>query len=334
MRFNLSGRHILGWASLLTVLLVPTQGLDLSGAAQEAPCSQTVHTSARLQRAIDQVEAGAVLCLPAGRWLENLKIEKPLTLRGQGSEASLIQGRARKLPAIWVTGAFDGTVRLENLEVRGPRLGMQCEVPGRYGICAVNILVMQSARLSLEEVKLDGNYTVFTGLDLQGQAQVDVRSSTITRANWWGIQAEQTSRLQLIDSVVSENETGIGASDSASIDVIRSTITQNQHSLLQTGVWVDDSVQLGITESTISENGKTAVVIADAARVTLERNRITDNGWYGVYVYVTECSTKGREYEFTGRILGRENEIHSNGRGNFCPSELRFLTSPEGGEYP
>ncbi|MCI2426788.1 hypothetical protein LM597_05210 [Candidatus Acetothermia bacterium] len=44
-----------------------------------------------IQEAIDRAPEGAVIYLGEGTWQENIKITKPLTLRGQGPEKTVIK---------------------------------------------------------------------------------------------------------------------------------------------------------------------------------------------------------------------------------------------------
>ena len=65
---------------LTVVLSVSTNAL----LAQETPeYTITVQPGESIQAAIDKAPAGAVICLSAGVWEENIKIERSLTLRAQ-----------------------------------------------------------------------------------------------------------------------------------------------------------------------------------------------------------------------------------------------------------
>ena len=50
-----------------------------------------VDPEASIQAQIDAAPPGSTLCLPEGTWRESLVIDKPLTLRGQGPERTIIQ---------------------------------------------------------------------------------------------------------------------------------------------------------------------------------------------------------------------------------------------------
>jgi len=295
----------------------------------------TVNDSQNLQNVINRVQEGGVLCLQSGEWQENVKIEKALTLRGLGVDKSIVQGIKRNLPVIWVTGSATVTVRIEELQIKGPGLGMLCLTPGRYGVCASNVHVEGSARLSMANALLDGNYAVFSGLDLLGKSQAEVASTTITKVNNWALYVEQSSQLKLTDSNIVENKgMGLSAGGSAQIEMTRSTIARNSDGLLNTGIWVTDSTRLSVSDSVISENAHTGINIEDSVQVTLERNKISDNLYEGVFVYVQGCGGLGESYKFSGKVSGKENQISNNKRGDFCPSNLSFLTTSQGGSYP
>jgi nitrous oxidase accessory protein NosD len=86
---------------LVGVLVVAAGAL-----AEEAlECTVTVQPGQSIQAAIAGAQEGAVICLGEGSWQENLKIEKALTLRGQGAQKTVIDGIQEGYPVVWVVGA-------------------------------------------------------------------------------------------------------------------------------------------------------------------------------------------------------------------------------------
>lgn len=73
-------------ASLILALLV-----SLTQAQETTECTAILQAGESIQALIDLAEEGAVICLAAGTWNENIKLEKPLTLRGDGEEPDAVR---------------------------------------------------------------------------------------------------------------------------------------------------------------------------------------------------------------------------------------------------
>jgi len=78
---------------VLLVVLGLVLAAGLIGLADDGveDCCIWVDPEASIQAQIDAAPPGSTLCLPEGTWRESLVIDKPLTLRGQGPERTIIQ---------------------------------------------------------------------------------------------------------------------------------------------------------------------------------------------------------------------------------------------------
>ncbi len=101
----------LGVALVLLALAVGNSGQV--GLAQP-PCTVTVQPGESIQRAMDGAHEGAVVCLSAGTWEENIEIGKSLTLRGAGREQTKIKGKEDK-PVITIASDSEIAVGIEGL---------------------------------------------------------------------------------------------------------------------------------------------------------------------------------------------------------------------------
>jgi parallel beta-helix repeat protein len=153
---------------LVGVLVVAAGAL-----AEEAlACTVTVQPGQSIQAAIAGAQEGAVICLGEGSWQENLKIEKALTLRGQGAQKTVIDGIQGGYPVVWVVGVQPIEVKLEGLEVTGAE-GECADWP----ICASGMLIQGTARAEITNSTISGNW--WTGIVLRDSAQAEITNNLI-----------------------------------------------------------------------------------------------------------------------------------------------------------
>jgi parallel beta-helix repeat protein len=228
--------------SVLVGVLVVAAGA-LAEEARE--CTVTVQPGQSIQAAIAGAQEGAVICLGEGSWQENLKIEKSLTLRGQGAQKTVIDGIQEGYPVVWIVGAQSIEVKLEGLEVTGAEGGC-ADRP----ICAYGVLIQGTARAEITNSTISGN-KFFGGIVLRDSARAEITGSTI-----------------------SENgEAGIGLGDSAWARITDSTISENG-----AGIVLRDSAQAEITNNLIRGNGGAGIASSSAGPVTGSKNRMQENG--------------------------------------------------------
>jgi nitrous oxidase accessory protein NosD len=74
---------LLGLGVVFVVLAIAASSQIGPVGVAQADCTVTVEPGQSIQEAINKAPAGAVICLTAGTWQENVVIEKSLTLRGE-----------------------------------------------------------------------------------------------------------------------------------------------------------------------------------------------------------------------------------------------------------
>jgi parallel beta-helix repeat protein len=227
-------------------VLVGVLVLAAGALAEEAlACTVTVQPGQSIQAAIAGAQEGAVICLGEGSWQENLKIEKALTLRGQGAQKTVIDGIQEGYPVVWVVGAQPIEVRLEGLGVTGAEGGCA----NWPEICAHGVLI-------------------------QGTAQAKINSSTISGNRDDGILLGGSAQAEIADSTISKNSSGIGLSGSAQAKITGSTISENWG----IGILLLDTAQAEITNNLIRGNGWAGIVSSSDGPVTGSKNRMQENG--------------------------------------------------------
>ena len=266
-----------------------------------------VQTGSSIQAAIDRAQPRAKIEVAKGTWRENLKIDKTIIIRGQGSQETTIIADQPGRPTLWIAPASAPqtmSVTISNLTITGAN--GTCTSEAR-NLCADGILA-------------------------QGSATVIVNDCTIMANDRNGLYITDDARAIVSGSVFTDNHTGIWLSSSAN-----ATITNTDLSRSTYGIVITEDARATITYCTISENVKDGMIIADSAHVTLTANDITGNKRTGISVDMSSCYSTTRI--FNGLIIGKGNTIPgpSDDQGNafsVCPATLSFLTTRSGGFYP
>jgi hypothetical protein len=254
-----------------------------------------------IQQAIEQAAAGAVICLSAGTFQENIEIKKSLTLRGTGRERTIIKSKEDGEPVfdlalIDIQTEDEITVVLGRLTVTGAkgasgvvgvRVGGKANVTvsdsqvfdNVYGL----LVWMGSATVSLTDSQVSGNG--FVGLSVcilvslvpNCFPQVTLQNVTVSGNGGFGLVVGQ-GRVTLQDSQVSGNSTsGLLMGSQAQVSLQGSEVSDNG----SFGLKVFGS-QVSLTNSTVSGNGLDGLSVGDeaqvTAQVTVEDSFIEGNG--------------------------------------------------------
>jgi hypothetical protein len=178
------------------VLLALTAG-EVVQAIDEVSCTITVRVGDSIQATIDAAPSGAVICLEAGTWRENVTIDRSLTLRGTGAGSTQIVGLEATLPVIDMRtdGASAGSslldVRIENLSVTGGSSGIQL-----IGLAKVALVQVQ--------VQGSGGFGVYAS-----DGQVAIENSTIRGNTSSGILIDSAHVTVKDSHVLSNLQNGI-----------------------------------------------------------------------------------------------------------------------------
>jgi nitrous oxidase accessory protein NosD len=157
---------LLGLGAVFVALAVAASSQMGPVGVAQADCTVTVKPGEFIQRAIDGAKAGAVVCLTAGEWEENIVIEKSLTLRGE-KEKTVIDGVREGYPVVWLRTPEEQevVVQLEGLRISGAE-GRCADPPA----CADRVLLQGSVQGTISGSTLSGNGW---GIGLWDSAQAD-----------------------------------------------------------------------------------------------------------------------------------------------------------------
>ncbi len=339
-------RATLGCVVLLVVLVsLVLGGLGGSGKAkqagpatieQEAQCTVTVQQGYSIQDAIDAAPEGAVVCLAEGEWAEHVTIEKALTLRGAGRDATLIRAVETYLPVVTIRGADDRAVAVTISGIT---------VDGGAGWEGYGLLVTDSAQATITDCHVSGS---FAGIELRDSAQGTITACTVS-GSMAGIVLSGSPQGTIADCTIAANEYGIwlmgnpqatitacsiSESGDAGIELLgdaQATITGSTISASGTaGIALKERAQATITGCSLLEGARFGLYLESSAQATILGNSIRDNGSYGVALGEQPCLFLFGT--FAGYLTGAGNTGEGNADGDCCPEYLVFLFTEGGGE--
>jgi len=242
-----------------------------SWAQGQPPCTVTVKLGESIQKAIDQAAEGAIICLTAGRWEENLVITKGLVLQGRGKEPDEVQiaGAEEGHPVMRIEGKREIEVVIENLMAAAAE-GRRCAMYEPQLICPDGLQVLGKAKVIIRNARISGNRG---GLWVEGLAQVSLTNSTVSYNGWAGLAVSDSARVSLSHSTVSNNEwAGLFVTDSATVSITNSTVSSNEFA----GLFIINLARVSLTNSTASDNA-IGFFVVDSATVNLSHSTVSDN---------------------------------------------------------
>ncbi len=191
--------HRLGSVTALAIVLGLLGFLSRSEpSVQGQPdCTVIVQPGQSIQQAVNSAAEGAVICLSAGTWEENVEIKKSLTLRGAGREESKIKGKEMGEPVIAIESDTEIEVKIEGLAVTEAK-GLDFT----FGIWLAG-----KAKAVITDSTISDNG--LRGIVLGDSAQATISDSTISGNGWAGIELLGSAKLTLQKSTVQGNGTGL-----------------------------------------------------------------------------------------------------------------------------
>ncbi|MCS7197398.1 MAG: right-handed parallel beta-helix repeat-containing protein [Candidatus Bipolaricaulota bacterium] len=305
---------LLGLGAVFIALAVVLSKIGSVGLAQ-ADCTATVKPGESIQKAIDAAPEGAIICLTAGAWEENIIIRKSLTLRGAGQEYTSIKSKPFPIiqltqpPVILIQSSVEKSVLIEGLNISGARLDAGVRVQGK-------------AKATFSHVRIFDNG--FGDLVAEGSSQITVANAYLSRLSLRDSSRADISKVEVYQgsvnvqdsaSLVFKNSRVVGsvqASDSAQASITGSTIYG--------GISVTDFASVRIISSLVSRGGIWGVYVADMADLDIRDSRIVGHAGCGIWVL-----------SHVARVSGTPNEMRDNGADlcGYAPVAIRKPLVPE-----
>lgn len=170
-------------------------------------CAITVQPGQSIQQAINTVSEGALVCIAAGTFTENLTLAKSLALRGAGRTQTVLQGAVR------IERDQEIRVTMTALTVTGARLGAAVRVAGKaHGTLEdaaitesfMGVLAVGSARVAITNAEILNNQ--YDGVRAEGTSLITVQSTRIAENGLDGVAVRDSAELQLSESVIENNK--------------------------------------------------------------------------------------------------------------------------------
>jgi hypothetical protein len=169
---------------------VPSGIFTSTAPSTPASCTVTVGPSGpdTIQQVINTAASGAVICLSAGTFSQDISIDKNLSLRGTGRDQTVLTGTSDT--GITIGGSAQVTIQ-----------GMTIS-----GFSCAMVSVRDSAQATMQESRLSINTQACPILEVAGSAQVTVRNSEISGSLEDGIDVSSSAvRVHLIQNTISDN---------------------------------------------------------------------------------------------------------------------------------
>lgn len=245
-------------------------------------------------------------------------------------------------------------VRIEGITLDGYSeiLEMAYSLPSDYGVLVEGDLRVFVSDCSISGgdigVGILGGTGWITGCMVSGNGagivvstyeEIIIDSCTIVENRNFGIRLTDNALSVIERSTVSRNRgSGIRLMEWARAMIRDCTISRNGASTFKSerdsGITLSTEAWAKIQNCTISGNSDDGIYLLDSSQAHIEKNKITNNGGYGVCFYLQECGFDSAPEKFEGQVEGKANQFSENGKGSICPEEIKCLTSEKGCEYP
>jgi len=235
----------------------------------------------RIQWAIGNATAADIIFVRSGIYREHLKINKPLTLVGEGKETTVIDGNEENQTIIEVTASnvvitgitVRNSSRAAGTSYAGIKVsGHSCNITGnlvtqtKMGI----FVTSQNSRIAGNTVTKNGQ-----GIALYSSTEVRVEENTAT-ANTVGISlALSTNNVIIHNRVMNSSSGGHGITlSSSSLDntILENELVGNYH-----GMWLSGSPDNSIVNNTIANNKLLGIELATSSNNLFYQNNFVNN---------------------------------------------------------
>lgn len=341
------GKTLTLWltASVLVLALsLSTFTATQATAAEEVKedCTLTLTADQSIQKAVDEVQPGSIVCLEEGSWEESVLISKPLTLKGLEDKPEIYSTTPNTATVLAKGGA--SLIKLQNLTISS--YAKAYRPPIIHGESALEItdciisqeeefreteLLVFTDRTSEQKVDLDlkitdtvfknGGVVIYPTKDL---IEALIRGSTINSDSTGltagklrsdsdegeGPEVEITVQGSLFKGTngkadEGESGTGISLADGAKAKIANTSISNSPAD----GIHVIGAGEATLKDSVIIDNGGNGIALKDLSQALVVDSKITHNGGSGIAI---SSRSRYAGKQLSGKVLYQHDLLPSN----------------------
>ena len=233
----------------------------------------------RIQWAINNATPGDTILILSGTYHEHIAVNKPLTLLGEKSETTIVDGDGEPQNIVEVTSSnvvIQG-LTVQNSSTTGTYAGIK--ISGQA--CQVTGNIVANTKMGIFVTSQDSLVTSNTaennlhGISLYSSSNVTVEANNVTQ-NTVGISLALSSNNAVRHNRATNSSTGghgiILSSDSHDNTIAENHLVGNYH-----GIWLSDSADNSVVNNTIANNKLLGIELATSSSNILYHNNFVNN---------------------------------------------------------
>jgi nitrous oxidase accessory protein NosD len=272
MRYANIHRLLLSLGVLGMTLFLSSCGSRTDVVWVDTGCMVVVHPEESIQAAIDEAPDGAVICLQRGTWDESLRVDRAVTLRGEGPDLTVVQGGVFGQPLLWVT---DGSAVVEGISFLNSGGATAANLPPSAGLAVTGTATVHALRCRFSS-------SFPTGVFVAEEAVVHIEDSRLSDNTQYGLMMMDSATVDVTGCrVLSNKDGGIWVSGTAEISIQDTQIARNRGP----GLWIRDQGHVTLVGSTVDRSQGAGVLLQGEAHATIRTSTLSSNQDPGVRVF-------------------------------------------------
>lgn len=217
----------------------------------------------RIQDAVNNASEGDIIFVFNGSYQENIIIDRSVQLIGEERNTTIIDGGYQG--SVIVISADDTIVKGFTVQ------------HAKNDIGSAGIELHAAARVIITGNRIQKNGWFGIWVHFSGSTQTSIESNVIQN-NSYGIYLQKASQSHITRNMVCDNGEGIYILGSAGSQIMNNTVMNRD-----IGVHVEDCYDMILSENVIIDNAH-GMYVFNSSEMTLERNTIGWNRWYGLWM--------------------------------------------------